>query len=168
MMTCSGTEYSHEVFFYTQNVSNFWVCLFCFFYSGCYYWGSEMTGTAVPLCSASNKMGKTHFLSTFSFVKGHQGNYNFKRKEKQDFPLACVKQGFLMAYVNRLKVFPNMSGMGVVHIYQKWDGSGIFFFLEIGKEQVGRLTDCFPNFLPYVFRVDLGLSILWPPKKTTV
>lgn len=130
MMTCSGTEYSHEVFFYTRNVSNFWVCLFCFFYSGCYYWGSEMTGTAVPLCSASNKMGKTHFLSTFSFVKGHQGNYNFKRKEKQDFPLACVKQGFLMAYVNRLKVIPNMSGMGVVHIYQKWDGSGIFFFRD--------------------------------------
>lgn len=131
------------------------VC-FVFFYSGCYYWGLEMTGTAVPLCSASNKMGKTHFLSTFSFVKGHQGNYNFKRREKQDFPLACVKRGFLMAYVNGLKVIPNMSGMGVVHIYQKWDVSGIFFYsgLRLGRNKRNgtgvknnkRLTDCFPNF----------------------
>lgn len=56
------------VFFDTQNVSNFWGCLLCFvFYSGCYYWGLEMTGTAVPLCSASNKMTKTHCLSTFPF-----------------------------------------------------------------------------------------------------
>lgn len=81
-----------------------------------------------------------------------------------------------MAYVNRLKVFPNMSGMGVVHIYQKWDGSGIFFLERLGRNKWDgtgvkndkQLTDCFPNFLPYVFRVDLGLSILWPPKKTTV
>lgn len=71
MMTSSGTEYSHEFFFYTQNVSKFWVRWFIiiFYYYGCYYWGLKLTGTTVPLCSASNKMRKTDRLSTSSFVK---------------------------------------------------------------------------------------------------
>lgn len=162
MMTCSGTEYSHEFFFvcffYTRNVSNFGLCWFGFvFYSGCYYWGLKLTGTAVPLCSASNKRRKTLCLYTF-FDKATMVIPIIKeRRKKRDFLLARVKQDILMVSINPLTFTPKKKTNSVYLTFYFTYNIYIYLFFMPGYHR---------TVLQCVFRLFWHFLFSWPLPKS--